>query len=257
MRIRPEHVEGLLDHYEAGSVVECPQVLECRIKFGEIRVKESGWQASRSLRDPELFLSFARLGGRGNPSYASISKWVKDHGLPRRTRGGSGKSQDEMFMYVEEFKKEASDAHQLLSLYAEIRGRRLEAIKARVASSQSVLDESLRKAFESREYRRSRSMFVDKDDFDLFWASRVLADALTEKLGGVRPRLRAESAAVIAQSWHCADLCSAMYLQLTLLVTGRKVMRQCKFCGTPFPLTRSDKRYCNSTCRSQARHFRR
>jgi hypothetical protein len=57
-------------------------------------------------------------------------------------------------------------------------------------------------------------------------------------------------------SWHCPDLISAIYLQLFLLATKNTPMRFCKACQTPLPAKPRHKRFCNSTCRSNARNHR-
>jgi len=62
----------------------------------------------------------------------------------------------------------------------------------------------------------------------------------------------------IPRLWTCPDLLSAMYLQFYLLITDAEPMRRCQnpACGKPFPATRKNKRFCNDTCRSNARHYR-
>ena len=62
----------------------------------------------------------------------------------------------------------------------------------------------------------------------------------------------------IPRSWDCPDLLSAMYLQFYLLITDVEPLRRCKnpACDMPFPATRKNKRFCNATCRSNARHYR-
>ncbi len=57
-------------------------------------------------------------------------------------------------------------------------------------------------------------------------------------------------------SWHCPDLISAIYLQLFLLATKNTPMRFCKACQTPIPAKPKNKRFCNATCRSNARNHR-
>src|SRR5215204_5582472 len=45
-------------------------------------VKKTGeYDITTPLEDPDLFLSFARLGARGRPSDESILGWVSEHGL--------------------------------------------------------------------------------------------------------------------------------------------------------------------------------
>jgi len=62
----------------------------------------------------------------------------------------------------------------------------------------------------------------------------------------------------IPRSFDCPDLLSAMYLQFYLLITDFEPVRRCQnpACGLPFPATRKNKRFCNATCRSNARNYR-
>ena len=84
------------------------------------------------------------------------------------------------------------------------------------------------------------------------------------KLANIRPAFWSEplpetppNAYKPVPSWHCPDLLSAIYLQLYLWMTSSLPMRRCAnpACGTPFPVTRKDKRVCNRTCRSNLRHY--
>lgn len=266
MRIRRGHFEGLLSSFEAQYIFECPKVEDCWIESGEIRVERSEFLAPRGLRDPELFLSFARLGGgRGEPSNRSIKQWVLKYGLPRWRGNGHEEAQGEAFMFLEDFKEEARCSYRLLKLYSEIKGRELDEIRARVADPQCTLDERLQAEFRSSDYQRVKSALRAalswgqpvnevKDNWDLFFSLRVLAEALTQKMRNVRLRLSADDFDLVTQSWRCLDLPSAMYLQFYLLVTDHRTMNYCEYCGSPFLLTRKDKIYCNSTCRSRARH---
>ena len=62
----------------------------------------------------------------------------------------------------------------------------------------------------------------------------------------------------VRRTLWCPDLLSAIYLQFVLFVTDNKPVRRCENppCGMPFPVTRRGKRFCNATCRSNARHYR-
>jgi hypothetical protein len=46
-------------------------------------------------------------------------------------------------------------------------------------------------------------------------------------------------------------------LQFYLMLRGNRALRYCEnpACGMPFPLVRKNKRFCNATCRSNARHY--
>jgi hypothetical protein len=56
----------------------------------------------------------------------------------------------------------------------------------------------------------------------------------------------------------CPDLLSAVYLQFYLMVTDNKPLRRCEnpACGLPFPAKPKHKRFCNASCRSNARNYR-
>ena len=256
VRIRKEHFEGLVDPEEARDIFLGRQVIACWIKLGEIQAKEMPLLAPRVLAEhPDMFLTFARLGGSVDPRTDSIKRWVLKYGLPRRTVVRKGEYKD-THMLLEDFKEEARDAHRLLKLYAEIRGQDIVAIKARAKNPQTSLDEALGATFNSTAYRALLSVGVyEKDDVSLFMSLRVLTEAVNEKLERLQPRLRALSASTVVESWYCPDLLTAMYLQLYLLIANRRAMRYCDFCGAPFPY-RGNKFYCNDTCRSRARHQR-
>jgi hypothetical protein len=69
---------------------------------------------------------------------------------------------------------------------------------------------------------------------------------------------RSKSDYRMTRSWYCPDLLSAMYLQFYLVITDFQPMRRCQNppCGMSFPATRKNKRFCNATCRSNARNYR-
>jgi hypothetical protein len=255
MRIRNEHFEDLLDPNEAQDIFLGYEVKECWIKVGEIGVKEVPLLAPRVLAEhPNMFLTFARLGGSVEPRTDSIKRWVLKYGLPRR----SVVLQDghrTVHMPLEDFKEEARCAHRLLRLYAEIRGKDIAALRARIKNPEVSLDEDLIAAVNSMEARRFLSMGYDKYEVGLFMSLRVLTEGVNQNLERLQPRLKALSPSRVIQSWYCPDLLTAMYLQLYLLISDHRLMRYCNFCGAPFPY-RENKFYCNPTCRSRARHQR-
>lgn len=261
VRIRKEHFEGLLDPEEARDIFASPLVETCRIVLGitqvEIRVKESRIFAPRVLEEhPDMFLSFARLGGNVEPREDSIRRWIWKYGLPRSSGVRQGRFGKERYMFLEDFKEEARAAHRLLKLYAEIRGQDTAAINARAENPQTSLDEALKAAFSSLKHRTLLSVGAyDIDEVTLFTSLGVLTKAVNEKSERLQRPLKALSASMVIETWYCPDLLTAMYLQLRLLIEDRRPMRYCNFCGAPFPY-RGNKFYCNSTCRSRARHQR-
>jgi hypothetical protein len=188
-------------------------------------------------------------------------------------------------MRVETFRAEVQRAHGLLTLYAEIKAMNREAIWTRVANSSSVVDRILAREFAPGgmhegsldSLRDDPNLPVDfthtlSTQIDLHYARHALGKSLADAVSSVRLRPRvpephpfldhshwsSDPPRGLAQSWDCPDLLSAIYLQFYLLVTNNKPMRRCEnaACGMPFPVTRKGKRFCNATCRSNARHYR-
>jgi hypothetical protein len=176
-----------------------------------------------------------------------------------------------------------SHAYELLTLYTEFRSRDIYAIKARAAQPRSSLDTRLNKVFEvvvgSIKGEWVERHAIEEDDADLYIAYSALAQHLTPLISGVQtvvgfddPRSvvhtdeglfcfgRPQAGKIPAASpkWCCPSLISAVFMQFYLLLVENKPMRLCKnpACGMPFQVTRTDKRFCNNTCRSNARLYR-
>src|SRR5947209_5544604 len=97
------------------------------------------------MKHNELFLSFAKLGAKGEPSKDRIVRWVSQHGLlkckeqlqpeevperwPERTQDEVTEPQP--FMTLKEFREEVRTMHQLLSLYSDVRERNAAAVMDR------------------------------------------------------------------------------------------------------------------------------
>lgn len=291
MKIRRQEFARLVDELAACEICWWPVAKHYVIAGGWI-YPEDGWDLSTPLEDPDLFLSFARLGARGNPADSSILRWVSKYGLLLRDDDQrdawnddwqEGDPENQAPMKLEDFKAEVRRAGDLLNLHTELQARDIEAIEARAANPVTAVDERLserleqtvlhggaRKAYEGLSGRPGY-------EWDLWEATEILADEITVSTSGVR--LRAEVTDSIhglvffgddeernfffkppyglGSTWHCPDLLSALYLQLYLLVTEHKPMRRCEnpACAMTFPATRKDKRFCNSTCRSNARNY--
>jgi len=127
--------------------------------------------------------------------------------------------------------------------------------------------------------KTGRIYAIDEDTADLLFCWGLFAMFLTESVKGVQPGIGfAGAESVLSRGsvrvpqahsdlglpprlvplWHCTDLIDALYLQFYLLVTERRPLRYCEnpACSMPFPLARKNKRFCNSTCRSNARNYR-
>ncbi len=93
------------------------------------------------LRDPDLFLSFARLGAGDGPDEGAVLEWVRKHGLLRRAMEGNPyrhfvedgwEKVNQAPMTVEEFRSEAAQAYRALTLFEQIRGEDFGALRQRL-----------------------------------------------------------------------------------------------------------------------------
>jgi hypothetical protein len=246
--------------------------------------------------DPDLFFSFARLGVRGEPSESSILRWVSEHGLLRREnemRGPwSGTEVEQAPITVADFRAEVLCARQLLTLYMNIREEDFEALKSKIYETAEKRHLSsywphtpptdLEKCLShyrdvASNARKALGLLHEMSPFDepewtsverwdVFMALGALQEIVRDRLADVRLDFDHNWTGTqplgsdyrIPRSWDCPDLLSAMYLQFYLLITDFEPVRRCQnpACGLPFPATRSNRIYCNATCRSNARHYR-
>jgi hypothetical protein len=294
-RIGRHQFDGLVDHSEALLASYWGVCDTYRLMGGLIYEDADRGRHYVPLREPGLFLSFARLRARGEPSEASIMRWVSRYGL-LTLAGNRPWSPDDILadldfgapaqqpITVEDFRVEVARAHELLTLYTEIQARDVDAVRNRAARPQSSLDERFGKLFNSVEILPTKKItFVDRgmeeDDADLHLALSVLAKHVSDLISNVRLSLSFDPADSVIpatdgeyyiigrpinqslpmtiQTWRCPDLLSAIYLQFYLLLTDNRPMRRCENppCSMPFPITRKNKRFCSDTCRSNARHY--
>lgn len=100
---------------------------------------------------------------------------------------------------------------------------------------------------------------------NLPWMAEVKLEVfVSRKVDSVRPALAgggfwdsSDDSYRPKPSWGCPDLLSALYLQFYLLITNSLPIRRCKnpACRMPIQVTRKNRKFCNSTCRSNKRHY--
>jgi hypothetical protein len=237
------------------------------------------------LANADLFRSFAYLGARGAPSERSVLGWVSKHGLLTRKDSknlypwleADGKLvTNQASMDLDDFGREVEGAYQLLSIVVNIREAKTEAVRAAfdralkgTGAYITTLDENLmamdriRQAIASTP-QQGASWVSDPDHLTIFLATRALMGTVQTKISGVQLGFGDQALAgadlkgsdlIPTKGWTCPDLLSAIYLQLYLWLTDNRALRRCRFCGRPFPVTRSDKVYCSKNHVVQARHY--
>jgi hypothetical protein len=193
-------------------------------------------------------------------------------------------------MEVYEFTREVFRFRDLLRLYAQIRAGDATSVRQRSFEPHSAVDRELA-AYVSPALSGDYPLWDRLNRFTIVLSSltlspvmaladRFLADQLSASLADVRlrtvpgfqlpygSRLEDQRSLMLSLmkdpqshfrlgfSWHCPDLISAIYLQLFLLATKNTPMGFCETCQSPFPAKPRHKRFCNSTCHSNARNHR-
>jgi hypothetical protein len=269
-------MERIVDRDEFRSRPKWPVAEEYDIDDSRnVVVKKTGeYDITTPLEDPDLFLSFARLGARGRPSDESILGWVSEHGL--LTLEDEGKYSVSYLweqlkqapISLDEFVAEVLRARSALNLYTTLNEGSVKDLKEmirtiREANRQmkplSEMDyyfyEKWRSITDEPSWSDGMLQFMAIIQLEVFVKSR-LAKVRPAFWGAMHPETP-PNAYKPAPSWHCPDLLSSIYLQLYLWMTSSLPMRRCAnpACGTPFLVTRKDKRVCSHTCRSNLRHY--
>src|SRR5215212_7624523 len=265
IRLRNKALDSLIP-FDAENVFRRPSPDMCWIDDGRIKVVDHPLFDVCPLLDPNLFLSFVRLGARRggeykHPSENRIKKWVEKYGLPMknlpvryRPETGFSLSVEQHSMPVEQFRREVHNAWDLWTIHKEVWSEDSEAITERVKTPRSRWDRELVEGFDSRDHRDRRKvariLYKPPSTAIIGTAHAVLDEIATAQIADVRPRVLSEL------SWWCPDLPSALYLQFALLRMGDRPKRECRNCGTLFPLTRKDRYYCDETCYRTAYNHR-
>jgi hypothetical protein len=243
----------------------------------KVGIEDTGeWRLYAPLQEPDLFLSFARLASRGKPSAKTVLRWVSKYGLLRRAdeecedvKLPDGELNQSPVL-VDGFAAEALEARSALALYTDLSVGGVEALRKRIGELREEYETGGKLSEMDRYFAREWGEAVGKTDMYprdnlQFVATALLEGFVRDKLEGVRPALwSGETSGAWAgryrptQSWKCPDLLSAVYLQFYLLMTNSLKMRLCEnpACHMPIPVTRKNRRFCSSTCRSNMRHYR-
>jgi hypothetical protein len=211
MRIRKSEVEGSNEFDEAwlGEIMIWPQATRYKVAAGWINLEPGSnlrhFPPPAPFADPDLALSFARLGAGGEPSPQHIEKWVSKYGLLyRKNLALSGDriledgSVNQKPMEVYEFTLEVFRFRDLLRLYTQIRERDVRAVTKRSREPHSAVDKELAAYVLSgrtqdglppaRLDRALEAFFSLSMSSVLALADRFLADQLSKSLAAVRLR---------------------------------------------------------------------
>lgn len=167
---------------------------------------------------------------------------------------------------LDEFRAEVSNARSALGLYEVLRKGDIAKLRTQVESAREKEAHVMLSGVDKGLARIGDEVLNTRwTDTLVFRAALVLESFVKQRVANVqldffdfidKPIYAPVYAPV--QSWSCPDLLSAIYLQFYLWMIKAWPVRICenKSCSTPFPATRTDKRYCTDACRSAARDHR-
>jgi hypothetical protein len=211
VNIRKSEVAGSFEFSTAwlGEIMVWPQAPRYKVVAGWIDLEPGSnlrhFPPPAPFADPDLALSFARLGARGKPSPNGIEKWVSKYGLLFRQDEGLPGDRiledgrvNQKPMEVYKFTQVVFRFRSLLHLYAEIRGGDLRAVRQRIREPHSTVDQELAAyvlsgllqdglppARPDRAMEASVSLSLIKE---MALADLFLADQLSASLASVRLR---------------------------------------------------------------------
>ena len=303
IKIKDSELEELVDAFESSYMFQQPLPKSVVVEDNHIYVTYHRLGRVTPLTKRDLFTSFAKLAAHGEPSEKQIERWVRRFGLPvwgsqpEREDVGTKATVPEykpMSMAVDDFRREARYAHDLLHLYALTRGRDAAAIKKRVRTLRSDLDQAsevdrqflekyrankhsllINRADDKRRSNFREAFPVNSDEFStraakarlrnfdnmitVLAAQSAVGEIVTDLVSDVQNRAGVQRWQGFVPSHKCPDLPSAIYLQFYLLMIKNKVARFCEnpTCGELFFPTRSNQRHCpGDACRSNAHYHR-
>lgn len=276
---------GLIDRDEASATIAWPVAPDYEIKHGIIYPK--GWEADRyaPLREPDLFLSFARLYAHGEAAEDRILTWIRNRGLLRRADPTSAHARLEEDVSVlvgrehvtvrayelnqapttlKEFKAEVYQAYSCLTLLESIRSRDIIRLRSRItferiliAGPGQLTAEVVALDGEPIPYCGGPLPELSEESL-LLKAVCCLNRIVESKIKDIRlafthdfehPRPFSTYRPRLVAS--CPDLYSALYYQLACFIEDKRPWMNCVICGLPLPRTRSNRQTCGDACRKE------
>ncbi|MGI8539012.1 MAG: hypothetical protein ACR2N0_04425 [Rubrobacteraceae bacterium] len=149
------------------------------------------------LEVPDLFLEFARLGVKREPSKEKMLSWISKHGLLRRVEKkwplwerpakDAELIENQEPITLEDFREHAERARGLLDLYSEIQRGDVQRILNRVEEPHTSIDTCLweQTGRNSEAWDFEKPLSKDEKDEIISVAASVLADEVNESITGV------------------------------------------------------------------------
>ncbi len=258
---------GALPESQLGGSFLWPIATDYEVSFRTIEAV--GFKEySTPLDDPELFTSLARLHSNGESTKERILGWIREHGLLYRRQLDKG-PYDPSWVHehfcgdpisLQDFRKEAEEAYNSLTLYEALLRRDADAIRERIG----FVPETAREY----PYNKGLSTYVEVDKQAVrmdIWGDTEVTDkrAFTIAVQAIQDRICEKMVLVVNFGSNFkhpyplkaserpipvmmpADLLSAAWLQFCLYFADfNRNWRLCEACHRPFRLQRSDQVTC-------------
>lgn len=252
--------------------------------------KDRGLRWVYPLTNSDLFLSFARLGGKGKPFEEQVLDWVRENGLLRRKvsnyshRTLSHRTDDGAInhqpMTIGEFRDEVALANNALTLLKQIRSGSYERLRARIKRKPIYLPDPEEDSgyYNSKGGKTAKAFLVVdgietqvevladeplSDDVVHEWAAEALEYLVEQKLTRLgyiftqdtahpRPlsRILGEVPYRPCLTPRCPDLETALWFQFASLVGDKRPLRECSECNETFVGPERAKT-CSGRCRQR------
>ncbi len=269
--VSSKKMRGLISFDDAVSLCGWA-VAEKYYEYGETIYpdREAGWKwtTDKPLADSNLFLSFSRLGGRGeNLPNAAILRWIHKHGLlwlkdPNANRFSFD---NQAPITCSEFREEARRAYEALTLFEAIDSKNCDELRSRISKKRTYPPDGPGEGDAADVYLdglpipMSRRASSELDDEDALLAAQVGLEWF------VKVRLRGLDLSFDRFSGHpgpqevyrhrlvfsIPDLYSAIWYQFACLMGDSRPIKFCEACGAPMFHAHQGKKVCDKTCRQR------
>lgn len=240
------------------------------------------------LTNPDLFLSFTRLGQGGTPSEEQVLRWVRENGLLRRKDYSEGHYSDgtkddeinQQPMTLREFREEVTLANNILVLLKQIRGGDYKSLRRRIRCEPIYLrDPEKDSGYYSGKGRKTAVALLVVDDIvtqvkvlaekspsDAMvheWATEALEYFVEGKLTRIgmifekdtyHPRPTSTILGEVPYrprlTPRCPDLETALWFQFASLIGDKRPLRECSECDETF-VGPEHKKTCSPQCRKR------
>ena len=229
---------------------------------------EAGWKwtTDKPLADSNLFLSFSRLGARGEDlPKPAILRWIRKHGLLRLKNPNANRLtfDNQAPIMFSEFREEARQAHEALTLFEAIHSNNYDELRSRISKKRTYPPgrpgegDAADVYLDGRPIPMSRRASSELDDEDVLsaaksgleWFVQVRLRGFDLSFDHFSGHPRAQEVYRPRLVFSIPDLYTALWYQFALLMTDNRPVKFCLVCEAPIFRPRRDQKTCSPRCR--------